>query len=1452
MLRVLLCPFMVLLTALAAMSQPLTVSPERVGPYTVSHRNAHLSIYQRITARTNAAGRLCCQTNTFTTLATGLSYFDEVTQRWLPSRPEWQVYPDGIVAQYGRAKVVLATNLNLSGSVDVLGPNGIRLISNPVGLGLWDPVDGKHTLLSEIKDCAPQRGAATNEIVFRDCFQGLRGSIRYLVTRAGFHQHVVLEQSLTLPPGFSDKTRLECYTEFAPETVMPRAKRRVLRAEQDPLTRAGMAEPDFTDDELGFGSLSMRAGTVFELGSTNGSRAVRVGKKFEVVNGRPVLTESVEFKLLEPMLARLAAGPASTSGGLAVNGSRRIPHAAREAGLPRDHFRAYASMEQIQLAASGLDPSSVVVDYELLESEDFFTFQGGTTYLVEDAVNILLPTIQAGAVVKFSTNGLGQINFLEDIVCETDDWTPATFTSYSDDSVGDVLPGSTGVPARVTGGVALDLSDEGGTFVLENVRFSHLGLAFGVYRGSSSQPYQLRNAQFIDCTAAIQAYALNMGYYVFQNLLVDRCDVAIAGFVGSSEPGEIETYISGEHLTVSRCDRLLHQDFGYTVVGLTNCVLAAVTNWANLYAWYDITTNNVVKLASDAGVFQIGPAGSHYLSAGSTNRNAGTTNINAQLLAAIQQMTTYPPPPAISDTNPPDLGFHYPLETDYDFDGLEDSWEWKHFGTLEQTAVGDFDGDGIDNGMEYTNHTDPNTIKFWVFATNQHVNASSLPISLVVLGGVPASMAVLLDSTNSGAAAWTTFSSNATVNLGVTNGWHELWVGARGRLSTSEQSWQWTRVKLDTVSPLLVLTSPSTTNCSLPIIQLQGYSLKALRGISFDITNAAGLLTNQPIFITSQATDTNKWEFSTNYFQGFDILLTNGSNSIAVHATDLAGNSTTTNVSFTLDYSSATNPPVIQISWPQNGTKISGTNFTWDGWVDDPAATVIAQSVNTNGVTNIFNALVGRNGKFWIEDLPLNSGTNDWTLFATNSAGNTSATNISVIKSALVLTIDPVSPDSQLWQPTVNVSGTISDASYSVSVNGVQGTNNGDGTWSASNVPVSNAGTASFEAAASSGTNAPTTVKANQDKPSQVVLVSGAGSTARPFPNCPTSVSTWQWNIASGGKYSFIRPLECDLVISEYYEWWGTNGASYFESWVVYSDTGPELVDFGTNSFPGIPAEIGSLKMAASPYTDYPFTGYLTRNSRATVQLRTGGKSGSKLKHVFALPASATAYQKLTTDEIPQPTDSWTVPYSAITIPGATWLDNNGIAYGIYPDDSTVDITPHVSVDYYSFSVSATKYKSYLTLYARMPDPNGCSTFVGTDAGHAWWRFTTEASAGAIGMFMGTNYSYYIGRTAGFYPDGLTWILPLGGNFTGVTEVPDTGNEGTENAQKTYEIGFDDLKGGIFFTKHLHENPPDWNGLFYNCVHAARGAAAAAGVKAPYAVFPETFGHKLLGDDPCP
>ena len=176
----------------------------------------------------------------------------------------------------------------------------------------------------------------------------------------------------------------------------------------------------------------------------------------------------------------------------------------------------------------------------------------------------------------------------------------------------------------------------------------------------------------------------------------------------------------------------------------------------------------------------------------------------------------------------------------------------------------------------------------------------------------------------------------------------------------------------------------------------------------------------------NQYYDTTTWEFTTNTFQAFDVVLTNGVNTFTLHATDLAGNVNTFVTNITLDYSAKTNSPAIQITWPTNGTEISGNKFTVDGQVNDPTVTVAATITDTNGDTNTVNGLVERTGKFWVENLPLNSGTNTVTLTVSDTAGNVNTTNFNVVQSAVTLTLNQVSDPQQLWQPTVNLTGTVS------------------------------------------------------------------------------------------------------------------------------------------------------------------------------------------------------------------------------------------------------------------------------------------------------------------------------------------------------------------------------------------------------------------------------------------
>ncbi|HEX3627971.1 MAG TPA: hypothetical protein VH280_21380 [Verrucomicrobiae bacterium] len=387
-----------------------------------------------------------------------------------------------------------------------------------------------------------------------------------------------------------------------------------------------------------------------------------------------------------------------------------------------------------------------------------------------------------------------------------------------------------------------------------------------------------------------------------------------------------------------------------------------------------------------------------------------------------------------------------------------DSWLYYWFG-IDGLSFSDTNLDTSGNTLlfDYTNGFDPNFIQFSISVTNQYTSELAL-MQLNVTAGQPYYMAMLVDDTNFADAIWNSYTSSIVrADLGSAQGWHNVYVGLRGLPADATPTWLWQHLFV-AAPPTLIITNPTTFAVDEPVIQIRGLCQESLANLSYDISNAGGFFPNQPSEITDQYFDTNALGITTNYFECLDVPLTNGLNTITMHATDLAGDTTVTNFYFTVDYSGKTNPPILQITWPQNGAQISGSSFMCSGTISDPTATVTASLVATNGDgtsdTNVYQAEVGRDGNFSLENLPLNLGTNSFKIAAQDVLGHAAVTNISIVQTNFGLTINPVSSALQLWQGKVCLTGTISDPTYAVWVNGIKGTNNGDGTWSAMGVPT--------------------------------------------------------------------------------------------------------------------------------------------------------------------------------------------------------------------------------------------------------------------------------------------------------------------------------------------------------------------------------------------------------------
>ena len=563
---------------------------------------------------------------------------------------------------------------------------------------------------------------------------------------------------------------------------------------------------------------------------------------------------------------------------------------------------------------------------------------------------------------------------------------------------------------------------------------------------------------------------------------------------------------------------------------------------------------------------------------------------------------------------------------DSDGDGIPDWWIWKFYGDLSETAT-NLDSTGNQTLLyDYTNNIDPNVIQFSLPFTNYYVNTLNVPVQLNISGGVPSYMAVLINDMNQADAVWQPYtSSNIVATPGSTNGAYTVFVGLRGLPPDATQTWRWASVTLYFVAPLLTITSPATGMVSQSPIQLQGYASNPLESLTFDVSNAAGVFTNQPGFLTGQFYDTDLLAYTTNYFECSDIVLNDGTNVITLHATDWAGN--TANASFTLDYSPDTNPPVLNLVWPQDGTAISGSQFTLQAQVSDPKATVTA-SINGNTV----QGLVEQNGSVWVQNLPLNAGTNAVILTASNAIGGMSVTNFNVIENDVGLVINPLTSD-QMNQPSVTVTGFIGDPiDDCVFVNGVQATVYDDGFWEADGVPVNPTGTASLYVQVYIGD--PVLIssqKADKPQPAMVVLAGYSGSinTHDSFQGWPClDVRTINWAYNSGGNETDTGYTPNDTCIAE----------GYFNSTDGLPADGP---GFATPQL-GLVWDYFSVN---APYGDDG--GSFQRSSKAQPMIVPSGQQRAGTTNVYLVLVSASEYSNpvqyfgSTPGDLPQPPEWW-------------------------------------------------------------------------------------------------------------------------------------------------------------------------------------------------------------------
>lgn len=310
---------------------------------------------------------------------------------------------------------------------------------------------------------------------------------------------------------------------------------------------------------------------------------------------------------------------------------------------------------------------------------------------------------------------------------------------------------------------------------------------------------------------------------------------------------------------------------------------------------------------------------------------------------------------------------------------------------------------------------------------------------------------------------WQPFQPEIMVDLGAGAGKRRIWFVAELE-NPHEYMQEERKVTIDDRPPTIVITYPTNKITSQPWLQLQGYCSGEMMNPRYDITNSAGSKINQNGSLTDrQGWDQQKFDWTKFCFQCYDIALAPGINSITFHC-EVAGNQISTNIEVVFTTAGDTNPPTITPRWPTSGMDLTTPTFTAHGSVDDYTATMKGV-ISGGGITNEIGGLVERNGTFWVENIPILDETNELTLIATDAAGNSSSTNLTILKSHVELVIDSTPTGKDLYLPTGAVTGRVAPG-YDVYVNGAKAVVEPDGHWRVGNAPINAGGTACFDVTA--------------------------------------------------------------------------------------------------------------------------------------------------------------------------------------------------------------------------------------------------------------------------------------------------------------------------------------------------------------------------------------------------
>jgi len=546
----------------------------------------------------------------------------------------------------------------------------------------------------------------------------------------------------------------------------------------------------------------MTRGKAFAIKTTNASpstvnsstiNSVPVYKSWVHLQGRTFLIEEVPLAHLAaaldalPLTARnekqetrnwkLASAAASNSYLLTSSSSHHFP--------PSHEF--IADTNQILIASAEMNKQpGVVLDYVVEVDSGTtgdFTFYAGTTYFISGPVSSFggSLTFEGGTVIKHPNDTPAYLEFDGDPVSPATAGPPAVFTAADDDSIGESVDGVWGgYSGIISGSYASPALMNSAGFSLYNMRFFYASQAVlcndqgdfdfegcQIVGGSvidfedswSSQSLTMNNCLVVNAGNIVTdnntykyPYGGGCNVLALNNCTIDNYWQIIGGLSGD---GDSMTAVNSIFSNLSLDDFDPDTDWGYYP-------MPAYGSHNGFYnTWINSESAGIVDPYAFGGnpipptnyPYETAASANYYLAAGSPYRDVGTTDIDPGLLAELQAMTTCAPQDGGHPDNDglPDLGYHYPVNEDSDYDGLPDGWEWHWFGNYDHTGS-ELDINGYTSLFDYENGRDPISLITMVVAWGDNSYGqcdvpTGLTNAIQVAGGFDFSLALKADST---------------------------------------------------------------------------------------------------------------------------------------------------------------------------------------------------------------------------------------------------------------------------------------------------------------------------------------------------------------------------------------------------------------------------------------------------------------------------------------------------------------------------------------------------------------------------------------------------------------------------------------------------------------------------------------------------------------------------------